>query len=105
MNDWDNTYIAGVLAFLSGKDPYSTTQLFGSPPYSLAFLAPLAWIPPQAAMLLPAIALLYLTVRFRKPYLMFIVGTSFPFIACSVYANIDWMIMIRWAFGGSAGYV
>lgn len=105
MNDWDKTYIAGALAFLSGHDPYSYTKLFASPPYSLGFLIPLAWVPPGLAMIFPMLALLYLSIRFRKRYLLPVVGMSFPFIACSVYANIDWMIMIGVAIGGQLGVI
>ena len=105
MNDWSNTYIAALFAFLAGHDPYSYVKIFGSPPYTLLFLLPLGWIPPQWAIALPAIALFYLAYRFRSPWLILIVGSSFPFIASSAYANIDWMIMIGVAIGGRLGIV
>src|SRR5688572_11335677 len=105
MNDWENTYIAGVIAFLTGHNPYSSTELFASPPWTLFFLAPLVWVPPQLAMIFPLLALFFLSLRPRKIYLLPIVGLSFPFIACSIYGNIDWMVMIGVVIGGRLGII
>jgi hypothetical protein len=105
MNDWDKTYIAGVIAFLTGRDPYSSTQLFASPPWSLFVLTPFFWVPPQLAMIFPLLALFYLSVRQKKKYLLPIVGLSFPFIACSVYGNVDWIVMIGVVIGGPFGTI
>lgn len=105
MNDWDKGIIAGVLAFLSGRNPYAAPGTFVNPPYTIGILLPLAWVPPQLAMLFPLIALFYLARRFRKPLLLVLVGTSFPFIAGSVYANIDWIVMLGVAIGGPLGAV
>ncbi len=68
-------------------------------------LAPLAWVPAAAAMLFPALALLYCAYRVRKPYLIPIVALSFPFMAATVYANIDWMVMVGVVIGGRLGVV
>lgn len=39
----------------------------------------------------------------KKPYLIAIVGTSFSFIALSIYGNIDWLVMIGLVVGGPLG--
>lgn len=102
MNDWDTFFVPAVRAFLEGQSPYSVEGFF-NPPWLVFLLTPLAWAPPGLAMLFPSLALLLAAHRRRKPWLIPIVGLSFPFLAASVYANIDWLPMLGLAYGGAAG--
>lgn len=102
MNDWDTYFLPAVRAFLDGRSPYSVEGFF-NPPWLVFLLAPLAWVSPGVATLLPALALLLAARRRRKPWLILIVGLSFPFLAVSVYANVDWLPMLGLAYGGAAG--
>lgn len=104
-NDWTLSFVPAVRQWLAGHNPYATPLPFASPPWSLMILTPLAWLPPVLAILFPALALLYCAYRVRKPYLIPIVGLSFPFIAASIYANIDWMVMVGVVIGGPLGVI
>ena len=104
-NDWSIYFVPATRAFLSGQNPYTFVPGYASPPWTLGLLAPLVWLPPLLAMALPLLALLYLSIRRRKPYLLALVGLSFPFIAGSVYANIDWLVMLGVAIGGPLGVI
>lgn len=105
INDWSQSFAAAVLALLSGQDPYAAVPTYASPPWALPVLWPLAWVPPLWAMLLPALALLYLSYRRRKPWLIAIVGLSYPFIMTSLWANITWLAMLGVVIGGRLGVV
>src|SRR5258706_10018470 len=100
-NDWNTFLVQAAIRFLSGQNPYGAG--FGNPPWTLLFLIPTIHVPIQLAMLFPAIVLLILSIYKRKPALIFLVGTSFPFIASSIYGNIDWMVMAGVGFGGPRG--
>jgi hypothetical protein len=102
VNDWDEFFVAAVKALLRGDSPY-TVQGFYNAPWLVFLLLPLAWIPPRFAMLLPGIALVIAARRRQKPAIIPIVGLSFPFIALSLYANVDWIPMLGVALGGAAG--
>jgi hypothetical protein len=104
-NDWSLSFAPAALYWLTGQNPYTTPLPFASPPWSLFVLSPLVWIPAEFAMLLPALALLYCAYRVRKPWLIPIVGLSFPFIAATAYANIDWMVMVGVVAGGRIGMI
>src|SRR5258706_3912793 len=103
MNDWDQFLAKAGLEFMAGRNPYG--HGFGNPPWSLFFLGPLGNVSPWVAMTFPTIALLFLSVRFRKPYLLLVVGTSFPFICTSAFGNLDWMVMLGAAIGGPLGVI
>src|SRR5258706_7745891 len=102
-NDWNTFLVQAAIRFLSGQNPYGAG--FGNPPWTLLFLIPTIHVPIQLAMLFPAIVLLILSIYKRKPALIFLVGTSFPFIASSIYGNIDWMVMAGVAIGGPLGVI
>lgn len=102
LNDWDAYFVAAIKAIFEGKSPFSVDGYY-NPPWLLFLLAPLAWIPAELARLLPAAALLLASYHRRKPWLIAIVGLSFPFIAVSSYANVDWVPMLGVAYGGMAG--
>jgi hypothetical protein len=102
MVDWEEFFVAAAKALLHGKSPY-TVQGFYNTPWLVFLLLPLAWIPARLAVLLPSIALLIAARRRQKLVLIPIVALSFPFIALSVYGNVDWIPMLGIAFGGAVG--
>ena len=105
VNDWSVSFAPAALYWLTGRNPYTTSVPFASPPWSLFVLAPLVWVPPLLAMFIPALVLLYCAYRVRKPWLIPVVGQSWPFIAGSLYANIDWMVMLGAVIGGPFGII
>lgn len=104
-NDWQLAFAPAGQALLAGQNPYQVAPFYASPPWGLLVLAPLSIVHPALAMLLPALALLYLAYVRRKPYLIFLVGMSAPMFMCTVYANIDWLVMLGVAIGGPIGAV
>ncbi|MEO1665979.1 MAG: hypothetical protein AAFU54_15180 [Chloroflexota bacterium] len=103
MNDWDQTFLPMVRAVWAGQNPYDLVYV--NPPWLFLPLAPFFWVPWWLAMAFTPLVLIWASVRARKPYLLAIVGTSFPFIALTVYANIDWVAWIGIVLGGSVGAV
>jgi hypothetical protein len=103
--DW-LVFMAGVGAWLSGKDPYTSfSPPFASPPHALFIFTALSWATPFIATLFPVVALIFVAFRQRKRYLIPVVGLSFPFMMLGVFANVDWMVMIGLAVGGRVGVV
>lgn len=105
LNDWSTSFVPAALLWLTGGNPYAAPQPFASPPWSLFVLAPLAWVPAWLAMLLPMLALGYCAYRLRKPHLIALVGLSWPFIAGTLYANVDWLVMLGAVMGGPLGAI
>jgi hypothetical protein len=103
VNDWETAFGPAILAWWTGANPYAVEPDYVSPPWVLLILAPLAPLPAAWAMTLPALALLYLSYQRRKPQLLILVGLSVPFIVESLYANIDWLVMLGVAIGGPLG--
>lgn len=93
MSDWENFFRPALLYFLSGRSPYAVPGIF-NPPWTFVILSPFVWLPALLPHLLPAAALTYAAYKKRKPYLIVIVGLSFPFLAQLAYGNIDWLVML-----------
>lgn len=103
-NDWDRTFRPMVRMIWQRMNPYEN-MLYVNPPWLWLPLAPLFWVPWWLAMAFAPAILIYGAWRARKPYLIAIVGTSFPFIALTVYANVDWVAWLGIIMGGSVGAV
>jgi hypothetical protein len=102
MNDWDTCFAMATLIVLGGGSPYWLAWYY-NPPWMTFFLAPIAWLPPLAATVLPLLALTFAAYKRRKPWLIALVGTSYPFVAQSFYANVDWLVLLGVALGGPLG--
>jgi hypothetical protein len=105
MNDWDISYAEAGRAFLNGMNPYIAVPTYVNPPWTLLVFAPLSWVPWQIMFFVPAIIVVVLSFRARKPLIPLIFGTSFPFIALSVYGNYDWVVLLGLMIGGPVGVV
>lgn len=103
MNDWDQTFLPMVRAVWRGQNPYDLVYL--NPPWLFLPLAPFFWVPWWLAMAFAPLVLVYGAWKARKPYLIAVVGTSFPFLALTVYANVDWVAWLGIIMGGSVGAV
>ncbi len=61
-------------------------------------LAPAGWLPERLAViigtLLPIVALTYTSWKVRKPYMIALVGLTFPFMELCIWGNLDWMPML-----------
>jgi hypothetical protein len=86
---------------LSGGNPYSIKGFY-NPPWLLFILMPLMWIPWYGAMILPMIALTLAAHKRQKWWLIPIVGLSVPFLAQTIYANVDWLPLLGIAYGGAS---
>lgn len=104
-NDWDLAFAPAGRAWLMGENPYQAAPFYASPPWGLFVIAPLSWVHPALAMFFPAAALCGLAYTRRKLYLIPMVGLSVPFLLTTVYANIDWLVMVGVAMGGSIGAI
>src|SRR5690349_14769522 len=101
MSDWEFYYVPALLNFISGKSPFASPGIF-IPPWTFIFIAPFVWLPSMIPHLLPAAALTYSAYKKRKPYLIPIVGLSFPFIASIGYGNVDWLVLLGVLMQGPA---
>ncbi len=104
MNDWDTCFALATLIVLGGGNPYWVAWYY-NPPWMTFALAPIAWLPPVAAMLLPLVVLAYASYKVRKPYLIALVGLSYPFVAQSLYANVDWLVLLGVVVKGPLGAI
>jgi len=102
MSDWQRNFLPALRKLISGHNPYEIPGFY-SPPWLLFILLPLAWFPWWVAMFAPGIALAVAAYYRRKWWLIPIVGLSFPFIALSAYANVDWVPLLGLALGGGIG--
>lgn len=97
MTDWERYFLPAVQQLWQGISPYSSVYVF-NPPWTFLLLAPLGLLPPGVGVLagyvLPWAALIYAAWRRRKPYLIAIVGLSFPFTALVLYGNLDWLVLL-----------
>jgi hypothetical protein len=102
-NDWTRTFAPMVKAVLKGQNPYTSVHHYVNPPWLLLPLLPVFWAPWWLAMLFPTAVLVFGAWQHRKPWLIPIVGLSFPFIALSIYANVDWVVLLGLIIRGPAG--
>jgi hypothetical protein len=105
MNDWDTCFALATLVVLGGGNPYMSIPYYYNPPWMTFVLAPIAWLPPVLAMALPLAALTYAAYKVRKPWLILLVGTSYPFVAQSLYANVDWIVLVGVVMKGPLGAI
>ncbi len=96
-SDWARYFLPAIEYLLRGVDLYQYVYTV-NPPWMYVLLAPIGWLPQQAALwagaIMPVVALVYASWKVRKPYLIALVGISFPFIELCVYGNLDWMVML-----------
>jgi hypothetical protein len=95
--DWITHFLPAVERLLRGGNPYSDIFVL-NPPWTFMMLAPVGLLPHSLAViigtLLPVAALVYASWKVRKPYLIAIVGLTFPFAELCVYGNLDWMVLL-----------
>jgi hypothetical protein len=101
MSDWDRLFRLALVYFVSGRSPYAIEGIF-NPPWTFVILSPLVWLPGLLPNLLPFITLIYAAYKKRKSYLIPIVGLSFPFVALTFYANLDWLVLLGTLTQGSS---
>lgn len=104
-NDWTEIFAPMVWAILTGKNPYDVVENFVNPPWLFLPLLPVAWAPWWLASLFPLIVLLWIAWKRRKPWMILIVATSFPFIVLSAYAIVDWVVLIGVYIRGPIGAI
>lgn len=104
-NDWTQTFAPMVKAILSGQNPYTSVYHYVNPPWLLLPLLPIFWAPWWLAMLFPMAVLVFGAWQRRNPWLILIVATSFPFIALSIYANVDWVVLLGIIIRGPTGTI
>ncbi len=104
MGDWHQFFLPALRRLISGQDPYEIPGFY-NPPWLLFILLPFAWVPWWVAATLPGLALMLCAYHRKKWWLIPIVGLSFPFLALSVYGNVDWLPLIGLTFGGKWGPV
>jgi hypothetical protein len=80
-------------AVLTGANPYGDPGFF-SAPWALPIFVLMLIIMQELPRLLPVAVLVILAYRARKPWLIFVVGTSFSFVALVAYANLDWLSLV-----------
>jgi hypothetical protein len=93
MSDWERLFHLALNYFVSGRSPYAIEGIF-NPPWAFVILAPFVWLTGLLPNLLPLIALIYAAYTKRKSYLIPIVALSFPFVALTFYANLDWLVLL-----------
>lgn len=105
MNDWSNTFQAALRLLLQGENPYNYTAeiAYLNPPWLLPIIMPLVWVPWWLMICVPAIILVVAAFRRRKPYLIAVVGLGFPFLAMSLYGNVDWVVWVGILVAGKWG--
>jgi hypothetical protein len=103
-NDWSRAFAPMVQGILHGHSPYDTPG-YNYPPWLFLPLLPLFWVPWWLAMFFPAAVLTFAAWQRRKPWLIPIVATSFPFIALSIYANVDWVVLLGLIIRGPVGAI
>ncbi len=95
--DWITHFLPAIQRLLMGGDPYQDIFVL-NPPWTYIMLAPAGILPHGIAILvgtiLPVIALVYAARKVRKPYLIAIVGLTFPFTELCAYGNLDWMVLL-----------
>lgn len=95
--DWARYFLPAVELLLRGIDPYQSIYIV-NPPWTFFLLAPVGLLPRGLGLvigaLLPIMALVYASWKVRKPYLIAIVGLTFPFIDLCLYGNLDWMVLL-----------
>ncbi|MBI5667576.1 MAG: hypothetical protein HZC41_06175 [Chloroflexi bacterium] len=95
--DWVQYFLPAIELLLRGVDPYQSVYIV-NPPWTFFMLAPVGLLPHSLAVVigavLPVLALVYAAWKVRKPYLIAIVGLTFPFIYLCVYGNLDWMVLL-----------
>ncbi len=105
-NDWTGTFAPMVKAILHGQNPYDVNAYYYvNPPWLFLPLLPVFWAPWWLAMFFPAAILTYGAYKRRNPWIILIVATSFPFIALSIYANIDWVVLLGVILRGPVGAI
>jgi hypothetical protein len=104
LNDWNEAFAPMVRAILNGRSPYDRPG-WNYPPWLFLPLLPVFWVPWWLAMFFPAAILGYGAYRQRKIWIIPIVATSFPFIALSLYANVDWVVLLGLIIRGRVGAI
>jgi len=103
--DWIRHFLPAILRLLSGGDIYSDPLVL-NPPWTYLMLAPVGILPRSLAIwmgtLMAIAAIAYAAWKVRKPYLIALVGISFPFMSLCLYGNLDWIVLFGVLFTNAA---
>ena len=95
--DWVKYFLPAIMRLLTGGDLYGEPVVF-MPPWTFLMIAPTGLLPHQIAawmgLVMAFVSVAYAAWRVRKPYLIALVGISFPFMSLCLYGNLDWMVLL-----------
>jgi hypothetical protein len=90
-SDW-SIFTGAAKALLAGRNPYLRPDIYHAP-WTFVLVAPLAWLPNEAAIFLGWLVLGWMAYREQRPDLIPVVGLSLPMMTLTSIGNIDWMAL------------